>query len=256
MKNIIYILFFLIININVNVNGLVKPLSFTNVNEFQLKNKHKKIITISPGGLAGFYILGTIVYIKEHYDLSNYHFLGASAGAWNTLPMTYSKSMDKIVYDIMNIYNNEDINSIYELQCKLKSLLIDNYNKNDFDLHKINIATTTFTKNGFKQKIISNINTIEQATDSCIASSYIPFITGKGFQKMDNELLFDGGFKKFPPTELNPYFDINPYMWEHYFTEQFHDLLNIKIIKNAEELFEDGYSHSLKNKDILDKYFL
>ena len=252
MNNIIYILFYLLIN----VNALIKPLTFTNVNEFQTRNRYKKIITISPGGLAGFYILGTIVYIKEHYDLSEYCFLGASAGAWNSLPMTYNKSMDTIVYDIMNIYNNEEINSIYELQCKLKSLLIDKYNKNDFELHKINIATTTFTKSGFNQKIISNINTLEQATDCCIASSYIPFITGKGFQKMDNELLFDGGFKKFPPPEINPYFDINPYMWEHGFTEHFHELLNIKIIKNSEELFENGYYDSKKNKAILDKYFL
>ena len=73
---------------------------------------------------------------------------------------------------------------------------------------------------------------------------------------MDNELLFDGGFKKFPPSELNPYFDINPYMWEHGFIEQFHELLNIKIIKNSEELFENGYYDSEKNKDVLDKYFL
>tara|TARA_B100001094_G_scaffold130743_2_gene126575 strand:- start:370 stop:1128 length:759 start_codon:yes stop_codon:yes gene_type:complete len=252
MKNIIYILFYLLIN----VNALIKPLTFTNVNEFQTRNRYKKIITISPGGLAGFYILGTIAYIKEHYDLSEYHFLGASAGAWNSLPMTYKKPMDTIVYDIINNYNNEEITSIYELQCKLKSILIENYDINDFELNKINIATTTFTKSGFQQKIISNINTLEQATDSCFASSYIPFITGKGFQKINGKILFDGGFKKFPPSEIKSHFDINPYMWKKEITEQFYDLLNINNIKNSEKMFENGYYDSEKNKDILDKYFL
>jgi len=121
MKIIIYILFLFFIN----VSSLIKPLLITNNKQFQLKNTHKKIITISPGGLAGFYMLGTIVYIKENYDLSNYEFLSASAGAWNSLPMTYNKPMDKIVYDIINIYNNEEIKSISYLQSKFKSLLIE-----------------------------------------------------------------------------------------------------------------------------------
>tara|TARA_B100000482_G_scaffold168877_1_gene134439 strand:- start:101 stop:859 length:759 start_codon:yes stop_codon:yes gene_type:complete len=252
MKIIIYILFLFFIN----VNSLIKPLIITNNKQFQLKNTHKNIITISPGGLAGFYMLGVIVYIKENYDLSKYDFLSASAGAWNSLPMTYNKPMDKIVYDIINIYNNEEIKSIYELQSKFKSLLIEKYNKDDFELNKINIATTSFTIKGFQQKIISNINTIDQATDSCMASSYIPFVTGIKLQKINNKIMFDGGFKKFPPPEIVSYFDINPYMWNHDFTENCYGLLNIKTINNSEELFENGYCDSEKNKDILDKYFL
>ena len=252
MKIIIYILFLFFIN----VSSLIKPLLITNNKQFQLKNADKKLITISPGGLAGFYMLGTIVYIKENYDLSNYEFLSASAGAWNSLPMTYNKPMDKIVYDIINIYNNEEIKSIYELQSKFKSLLIEKYNKDDFELDKINIATTTLTIKGFQQKIITNINTIDQATDCCMASSYIPFVTGIKLQKINNYIMFDGGFKKFPPPEIVSYFDINPYMWKHDFTENCNGLLNIKTIKRSEELFESGYCDSEKNKDILDKYFL
>jgi len=49
----------------------------------------KKIIAISPGGYHGFYMMGISNYIKENYDLSNYLFTGASAGAWNALFMTY-----------------------------------------------------------------------------------------------------------------------------------------------------------------------
>ena len=52
------------------------------------------------------------------------------------------------------------------------------------------------------------------------------------------------------------HFDINPYMWKKEITEQFYDLLNINKIKNSEEMFENGYYDSEKNKDILDKYFL
>jgi hypothetical protein len=45
-------------------------------------------------------------------------------------------------------------------------------------------------------------------------------------------------------------------MWKHDFNENCNELLNIKTIKNSEELFESGYCDSEKNKDILDKYFL
>jgi len=129
-------------------------------------------------------------------------------------------------------------------------------NKDDFELDKINIATTTLTIKGFQQKIITNINTIDHATDCCMASSYIPFVTGIKLQKINNYIMFDGGFKKFPPPEIVSYFDINPYMWKHDFTENCNGLLNIKTIKRSEELFESGYCDSEKNKDILDKYFL
>ena len=54
------------------------------------KYKDYKIISISPGGLNGYYLVGIISYIKSNYDLSNYLFTGASAGAWSSLFMSHA----------------------------------------------------------------------------------------------------------------------------------------------------------------------
>ena len=43
--------------------------------------QNNKIITLSPGGFRGFYTFGLCKFLKENYDLSEYVFSGASAGA-------------------------------------------------------------------------------------------------------------------------------------------------------------------------------
>ena len=40
-----------------------------------------KSLILNPGGLKGYYMLGISQYIKQHYDLSNWHYYGSSAGA-------------------------------------------------------------------------------------------------------------------------------------------------------------------------------
>ena len=72
---------------------------------FLLKQNYhkKKIITLSPGGFRGFYVLGLCKYIKENYDLTDYVFSGASAGAWNSLFLSYNGSSDKFVDSIMSV---------------------------------------------------------------------------------------------------------------------------------------------------------
>ena len=64
---------------------------------------NKKIITLSPGGFRGFYVLGICKYIKENYDLSDYVFSGASAGAWNSLFLCYDGEMDKFINRVFMI---------------------------------------------------------------------------------------------------------------------------------------------------------
>lgn len=43
------------------------------------------VITISPSGLKGYYLLGIAAYLRHNYDLSKYVFSGASSGAWISL---------------------------------------------------------------------------------------------------------------------------------------------------------------------------
>tara|TARA_B100001175_G_scaffold303947_1_gene299468 strand:+ start:569 stop:1393 length:825 start_codon:yes stop_codon:yes gene_type:complete len=266
-------LLFLFILINIQIVNCFKS-TFLTPEQFKYRNRYNKIITISPAGLAGFYLLGIVKYIKENYDISEYTILGASAGAWNSIPMVYKHDINYITGDLIdnycNIidynlidYNDEDIDediddckitSIYQLQCNIKSILINNYSKKDFNLNKINIATTVFTKSGFKQIIISDIKSLEQATDSCVASSHIPFITGKGLLKVDDKVFFDGGFKMFPPEIVTPYFEIKHTMWGF----KMRDILNIKKYNdplNVENLLIKGFEDTKNHKDILDKYF-
>ena len=62
------------------------------------------IINIYPGGLHGFYMMGICKYIKNHYNLNNCKFYGASAGSWNGLYLTY-KDKEKDDLFIENIEN-------------------------------------------------------------------------------------------------------------------------------------------------------
>ena len=73
---------------DVKNNILLDKKSFINSNSFI---KNKKIISISPGGLKGIYILGTCTYLKQNFNFDDYIFSGASAGSWNSLVMCYKK---------------------------------------------------------------------------------------------------------------------------------------------------------------------
>ena len=285
---------------------LTPSLRFLDLNEYAKASLDKKIISISPGGLAGFYMLGVTKYLKEHYELSNYEVLGASAGSWNALAMSYNKPIHYLINDIMDNYsrsyhcyenennnnnsnsyykkdnlnnmNNEQIinkclnneysgvSSIQEIQYNIRSLILNNYNEIDFDLDKINIATTLFTNTGFRQVIVSDMVTIEQAVDSCIASSHIPFITGNLLLKVDDKLFFDGGLKGFPPENIKPYFSITPDIWGFKFTDYFKipnfnkknsvgNPVNDIDIMSFENLLEKGYDDSRENRKVLDEFF-
>ena len=92
------------------VSAFISSVSFRNVKQFSNINKHNKIISISPAGLGGFYLLGIISYIKKQYDTSDCVILGASAGAWVSLPMVYNEDIDILVNDILTNYTKSQLN--------------------------------------------------------------------------------------------------------------------------------------------------
>ena len=241
------------------VIALSTPVSLVNTHTFLERNANKKLITLSPGGLAGFYMLGVVAYIQENYDTAGFQILGASAGAWNALPMVYKGSSRDIIHDILSNYHNIDgngeITSIHQLHRNIQELITTNYNDDDFDLDRINIATTRIIKTGFEQLIVCDISTLQQATDACIASSHIPFVTGN-VPKINNKLLFDGAFQKFPPENIEECLQITPNMWETSPTENIQELLNIKNLHTFESFYENGFDDSRKNRCTLDDYLL
>ena len=231
--------------------------------------KNKKLITISPGGYKGFYLLGILTYIKEKYETDNLIYSGASAGSWNSLFMCYKGNTLEFVYDLLD-YNIKKTKSIPELEYFLKYKLLSNYKTEDFDLRRLFIGVTTIKRFAPLTNIFSDFETVEDAINCCIASSHIPLITGGLTNKYHNMFTFDGGFSNYPYLEKERLIHISPSMWEDINKHGNNPISNIKrgilsLKKYSEffsvsknnllELFDDGYQDAKNNKQYLDTIF-
>ena len=197
--------------------------------------KNKKLISISPGGLKGFYLLGITTFIKENYCLDNYVFSGASAGAWNALYMSYKGEPNEFIKKILNEKTN-NAKTIIDVKNAIKENILENYNKDDFELEKLFVGVKTFSDT----VIYSNFENIEDAIDCCIASSHIPFITGGMLNLYHNKYTFDGGFSEHPYLKQPAVLHITPNIWEN---NELDDFGMIK--KNVKKEFETKRKHSL-----------
>lgn len=242
---------------------------FFDGNEFIV---NKKLITISPGGYKGFYLLGILTYLKEHYETEDIVFSGASAGAWNSLFMCYKGDPMTFVYNFLDV-NMRKAKSITELQYFLKYKLLSSYKTDDFDLRKLFIGVTTFKRFMPNINIYTDFDDLEDAINCCMASSHIPLITGGITNRYKNMFSFDGGFSKYPYLDKERLLHISLSMWDELkginvnksFLKQ--NLLNIKKFSeffslsknNLLELFDNGYQDAKIHKEhfdnILDRKF-
>jgi len=229
--------------------------------------KNKKLITISPGGFKGFYILGILTFIKENYKTDDLLFSGASAGAWNSLFMCYNGNPLVFAYNFLD-ENIRRAKSISELQYFMKYKLLSTYKNEDFDLKRLFIGVTTFKKFAPKINIYSDFNDLEDAINCCMASSHIPLITGGITNKYKNMFSFDGGFSSYPYLDKERLLHISFSMWETFkedenrkknFLKQ--NLLTIKKFSeffsfsknNLLELFDNGYNDTKSHKQYFDE---
>ena len=236
--------------------------------------KNKKLISISPGGLKGFYELGVLSYIKDNYGMDKYIFSGASAGSWNALFMCFKKDTKHFVYTLLD-YKLSQINNIKELELFLKYKLLSNYNSDDFDLRRLFIGVTTIKKLKPVTNIFSDFNSLEDAINCCIASSHIPLITGGFTNRYHDMYTFDGGFSNYPYLNFTEnVLHITPSMWKKLHNNENPDNNNkpfldsftsVNVIlelflmirnRNYMELFDNGYLDAKNNKDLLDNIFL
>ena len=219
--------------------------------------ENKKLITVSPGGYRGFYMFGICKYIKDNYNMENYIFSGASAGAWLSLFLCFKKNINEIGENLID-NNFQNTESIYEMQNIIKYKLLSRYTSDDFDLRNLFIGVTCINNlNYITPTIYYNFDNLEDAIDCCIASSHIPMITGGLYNIYRNKLSFDGGFCRFPYLNtLEPTFHITPFLWE----KVSHSNIDIKryttLFSKGDydfiELIEKGYYDSLQNKDYID----
>lgn len=227
----------------------------------------KKLITISPGGFKGFYLLGVLTFIKENYETNDLIYSGASAGAWNSLFMCYKGNSLPFVYNLLD-YNIKKSKSILELEYYLKYKMLSIYNENDFDLNRLFIGVTTIQNYIPRTNIFSDFETLEDAINCCVASSHIPFITGGVTNKYHNMFTFDGGFSKYPYLDRDRLLHISPSMWNNEEKEgmniikknfnkmkKYSEIFSISK-NNLLELFDDGYYDAKQNKQYLDTIFI
>ena len=224
--------------------------------------KDKKIISLSPGGYKGFYVLGICKFIKENYQLDNYVFSGASAGAWNSLMLCFKHDMNDIIKIILDS-NLEKSSSIHEIEKSIKNIILNKYTADDFDLNRLYVGVTIIDNYKTNTTIYSEFENLEDALESCIASSHIPLVTGGLINFYRNIMTFDGGFSKYPYLNTSKsVLHIHPNMWNHFsnttgkFNITDYTTLFSKSKYPFHEMIHNGYVDSKKNKDILDKVFL
>ena len=183
--------------------------------EFQKQNciQDKQIISISPGGWQGFYMFGVTKYIKDYYDLHNFIYTGASAGAWNSLFLSY-KHDDNDFYHLVS-RNLSPTKNIADVETNLKNIFLTQFTDDDFALENIFLSVTSLQPYMIQTHVYYNFYNLEDALDCCIASSHIPFITSnRFFNRYDGRITFDGGLSMHPYLNVHkPVLHITPQIW-------------------------------------------
>ena len=112
---------------------------------------YSKVISIKSGGLKGFYMFGISKYIKENYNLSNFHFYGASAGSWNSLYLS-QKNNDDLLFKKLISMNLHSFKNLYDIELQIGNFFKDNYKSHDFNLKNIHITVSILKRFGLEKK--------------------------------------------------------------------------------------------------------
>jgi len=224
-------------------------------------HKDKKLISISPGGFKGFYMMGVCKYIKQNYNLENFIFTGASAGAWNSLLLCSNRDIQEIQSNILDdsLYKTK---SIYDLENLIKGKILKSYNTSDFELNKLFIGVTTIDHYKTNTTIFSGFENLEDALNCCIASSHIPLVTGGFTNVYRNVFTFDGGFSKYPYLNTTrSVLHISPGIWKKTKPNPTMSITDYTTLFSKEqfnfnEMIEKGFEDTYKNKEYLDSIFI
>ena len=239
---------------NENKYGKDDSSRFIIENEFM---KNKKIISISPGGFKGFYMLGVCKFIKKNYNLDNFVFTGASAGAWNSLLLCFKRDIDEI-QEKLTVDSLQNIKNLKDIENQIKANILENYKTEDFDLRRLFIGVTALDNYKSQTVIFTGFENLEDAVNCCIASSHIPFLTGGLINNYRNVSTFDGGFSKFPYLNISTHaLHITPQLWNKTSYDKKLELSDYTTLFSKDkfqfhELVDKGYADSLTNKEKLD----
>ncbi len=231
-------------NDELNYNSLKEPLYNNN------------IITCEPAGTNGFYSLGVSYYLKQNYDLTDFQFAGASAGAWNCLLLSLNddNNFRNAINKIINIKKDDsrkpNFKKLITIQNEIQNIINNDLDQKNLNYNNLYIGICFLKGFRISSELVYNFSSISEITDCCRASSHIPFVTGNLLRKYKNIIAIDGGLTNLPLSLIkNPYFNIHTGMWGREFGD------NFKADKDLKNLFKMGYLDSYLNRDILNRKF-
>lgn len=213
-----------------------------------------KSLILKPGGLKGYYMLGISQYIKQHYDLSNWHYYGSSAGAWNALYLSCKK--DKKLIDQVIELQQFSYNDLYDLERTIKKRITTHFVLEDFDLSKLHICVSSKRKwvPALRKNIITSFIDLDDLLECCISSSHLPYISNgnlfykyRSFESMDGGMFLNPHYKN-----IKPDFTMKPNMWKN---KKINSMSNIDCL-DVKGLIYEGYNDACTHHKELDSVFL
>jgi hypothetical protein len=215
-----------------------------------------KYLYLAPGGFTMPYTLGVCQFIKEHYSLDNYNFIGASAGSWLSVYLASDMYLtDNLINEYTELFDNKGIFFKWHNICPF---LIDEFSKNINDNKfvtdkRIKVSISHYANKSITNELVDDYETLDELLHLCSISSYIPLLSGLNIPKRNDLITFDGFFTEpdFKKTKIS--YIIGNTMFDRHFT--FSDVIG-KSKLNIRELINLGYYDSIQNKDKLDNIFL
>ena len=215
-----------------------------------------KYLYLAPGGFTMPYMLGVCQFIKEHYSLNNYKFIGTSAGSWLSVYLASDMFLtDKLITDYSKIFENKGIFYKWNNICPF---LINEFTKSIKDTKfieekLIKVSVSNYKNKNKNNKLIDDYDNLDELLQLCYISSYIPILSGLSIPKKNNLITFDGYFTEPDFEHKNIKLKICNSMFDRKFTIS--DVIGKSKI-NINELINLGYYDSIQNKNLLDDIFV
>lgn len=215
-----------------------------------------KYVYLAPAGFSMPYNLGICQFIKEHYDLNNYKFIGSSAGAWLSIFLASDMYLSD---DLLNSYseNFENVGILHKWH-NICPFLIEEFpkyiqDKSFVKQKKIEISISQYHNKTITNELLIDYNNLNELLTLCALSSYIPVLSGFNVPKRNNLISFDGYFSEPNFDNKKIKLKICNSMFDRKFT--FSDVIGKSKI-NVNELIDLGYYDCILNKEKLDNIFI
>jgi hypothetical protein len=222
----------------------------------KIYNNVIKYLYLAPGGFTMPYTLGICQFIKEHYSLNGYKFIGASAGSWLSVYLASDMFLtNSLITDYSNLFENKGI--IYKWH-NICPFLVDEFSKSIketsfIDNKLIKVSVSNYENKTINNKLVDDYDNLDELLQLCSISSYIPILSGLSIPKRNNLITFDGYFSEPDFEHRKIKLKICNSMFNRKFT--FSDVVGKSKI-NINELINLGYYDCIENKDMLDNIFI